>query len=98
MPPIGFILGGIEFSELSISMQPLDGKAAVTIDYGKFIQTVVDFLIIGFVVFLIVKAVNAFKRKQQQDIAAMPAAPPKPSTQEQLLMEIRDLLKSQAKS
>lgn len=94
MPPIGFILGGMEFSALSISLQPLDGKAAVTIDYGKFIQTVADFLIIAFVVFLIVKAVNAFKRKQEQ----APAAPPEPSAQEKLLMEIRDLLKAQSKS
>ena len=94
MPPIGFILGGVEFTALSVSLQPLDGRAAVTIDYGKFIQAVVDFLIIAFAVFLIVKAANAFKRKQEP----ASAAPPAPSAEEVLLTEIRDLLKSQSKS
>ncbi len=95
MPPIGFLLGGVEFTALSISLQPVDGRAAVTIDYGKFIQAVVDFLIIAFAVFLIVKAANAFKRKQE---SAPPPAPPAPSAEEVLLTEIRDLLKSQSKS
>jgi len=94
MPPIGFLLGGVEFTALSISLQPVDGRAAVTIDYGKFIQAVVDFLIIAFAVFLIIKAANAFKRKQEP----APAAPPAPSAEEVLLTEIRDLLKSQSKS
>ncbi len=94
MPPIGFLLGGVEFTALSISLQPVDGRAAVTIDYGKFIQAVVDFLIVAFAVFLIVKAANAFKRKQEP----APAAPPAPSAEEVLLTEIRDLLKSQSKS
>ncbi len=94
MPPIGFVLGGVEFTALSISLQPVDGKAAVTIDYGKFIQAVVDFLIIAFAVFLIIKAANAFKHKQEP----APATPPAPSAEEVLLTEIRDLLKSQSKS
>ncbi len=94
MPPIGFLLGGVEFTALSISLQPVDGRAAVTIDYGKFIQAVVDFLIVAFAVFLIVKAANAFKRRQEP----APAAPPTPSAEEVLLTEIRDLLKSQSKS
>ncbi len=94
MPPIGFLLGGVEFTALSISLQPVDGRAAVTIDYGKFIQAVVDFLVIAFAVFLIIKAANAFKRKQEP----APAAPPAPSAEEVLLTEIRDLLKSQSKS
>jgi len=82
MPLVGIIIGGIHFEELVIQF----GEAKVT--YGKFIQNVVDFCIIAFTIFLMVRAINHFRRKQQEE---PPAAPP--PRQEQLLEEIRDLLK-----
>jgi len=73
MPPIGFILGGIDFSDLMIVMQPAtDNIPAVSINYGLFINTVIDFLIIAFVIFLIVKQINKFKRKEASKKAETP--------------------------
>jgi large conductance mechanosensitive channel len=90
MPPIGVLLGGVNFSDLSITIQEAsEGVEAVVIKYGAFIQTVIDFLIIAFVIFLVVKGMNAAKKKEE----AAPAAPPAPSNEEKLLAEIRDLLK-----
>lgn len=90
MPPIGLLVGGIDFGKLSIYLKGAPGDpAAVVIAYGKFIQTIVDFIIIAFVIFLLVKAINAFKRKEE----AAPAPPPASSRQEVLLGEIRDILK-----
>jgi len=90
MPPIGLLLGGVDFSDLSITLKKAVGEtAAVTLNYGKFIQTVIDFLIIAFAIFMAIKAMNALKRKQEE----APAPPPAPSRQEVLLTEIRDLLK-----
>ena len=90
MPPIGLLVGGVDFSELSMTLQEASGEvAAVTLNYGAFIQTVVDFIIIAFAIFMVVKAMNKMKKKEE----AKPAAPPKPSTEETLLTEIRDLLK-----
>ncbi|MDD2365267.1 MAG: large-conductance mechanosensitive channel protein MscL [Desulfuromonadaceae bacterium] len=90
MPPIGVLLGGVDFSNLSVVIQEANDKnPAVLIRYGKFIQSVVDFTIIAFSIFIAVKAMNSFKRKE----AAIAAAPPAPSNQELLLTEIRDLLK-----
>lgn len=87
MPPIGVVLGGVDFSNLSIVVQEaIDKKPAVLISYGKFLQTIIDFLIIAFAIFMAVKAINALKKKE----AAAPVAPP---NQEVLLGEIRDLLK-----
>ena len=83
MPLIGVISGGIDFSGLSAQV----GSATVT--YGMFIQNIIDFLIIALCVFLIIKLMNAFKKKKEE----APAAPPEPSKEEQLLAEIRDLLK-----
>ena len=83
MPLVGMALGGISFTELSVTI----GSATLT--YGIFIQTIVDFLIIAFSIFLIVKMINKFKK----DKPAEPAAPPAPSEEAQLLTEIRDLLK-----
>lgn len=83
MPLIGALLGGVDFSALSITV----GDAVIA--YGKFLQTVVNFLIIAWVVFLIVKAINRFKKPPA------PAAAPGPSAEEKLLTEIRDLLKQQ---
>ncbi|HVN71051.1 MAG TPA: large-conductance mechanosensitive channel protein MscL [Desulfomonilia bacterium] len=87
MPPIGLILGGVDFSNLTIVLKGAVGKApAVSLNYGKFIQTVIDFMIIAFSIFILVKGINTLKRKEEE----APAEPPK---QEVLLGEIRDLLK-----
>ena len=91
MPPLGLLIGGVNFTELSITLkEAVDTTAAVTINYGKFIQTVVDFTIIAFAIFMVIKAMNAMKKKEE---AAPPPAPPAPSAEEKLLTEIRDLLK-----
>jgi large conductance mechanosensitive channel len=91
MPPIGMLLGGVNFTELSWTLKEAVGEeAAVTLNYGNFIQTAVDFLIIAFAIFMVVKAVNKMKKKEEE----APAAPPKPSNEEVLLTEIRDALKA----
>lgn len=90
MPPIGVVLGGVDFSNLSIIVQEaIDKKPAVVISYGKFLQTIIDFIIIAFAIFMAVKGMNSLKKKEAE-AAAAPAAPP---NQEVLLAEIRDLLK-----
>lgn len=92
MPPIGIILGGVNFSDLSFVLLTAQGDApAVVIAYGKFIQTVVDFTIIAFAIFMGLKAINSLKRKEEE----APKAPPAPTKDQELLSEIRDLLKSQ---
>jgi len=86
MPPIGFATGGVDFTSLKLAIGGTP-EAPVTINYGVFLQTTIDFLIIAFCVFLLVKAVNKMKKPT-------PAAPPPgPSAEEKLLSEIRDLLK-----
>ncbi|WP_417566378.1 large-conductance mechanosensitive channel protein MscL [Marinobacter sp.] len=91
MPPIGMLIGGVDFSNLVITLKAAeDGVEAVAIRYGVFIQAVFDFVIVAFAVFMAVKALNSLRKKE----AETPAAPPAPSAQEQLLMEIRDLLKA----
>lgn len=90
MPPIGALMGGVDFTSLvAIVKEAADGKPEVAIKYGKFIQTVIDFLIVAFSVFMGVKAMNSLKKKEEEK----PAEPPKPSNEEVLLTEIRDLLK-----
>jgi large conductance mechanosensitive channel len=90
MPPLGLALGGVDFSGLAVTLKEASGDvAAVTLNYGTFIQTVVDFAIIAFAVFMMIKAMNSLKKKEE----AKAAAPPAPSAQETLLAEIRDLLK-----
>ncbi|MBC7962870.1 MAG: large-conductance mechanosensitive channel protein MscL [Steroidobacteraceae bacterium] len=90
MPPIGVLLGGVDFSNLSIVVQEaVDKKPAVAISYGKFLQTVIDFSIIAFAMFMAIKIMNSLKKKEE----AAPAAPAAPTSQELLLAEIRDLLK-----
>ncbi|MDD3636611.1 MAG: large-conductance mechanosensitive channel protein MscL [Bacteroidales bacterium] len=103
MPPIGLLVGGVNFSDLQLTIKEgipaqLDAAGnvvselipAVTINYGNFIQVVVDFLIIAFAIFMVIKAMNSVKKKEE----AKPAAPPAPSKEEVLLTEIRDLLKN----
>ncbi|MGA7800404.1 MAG: large-conductance mechanosensitive channel protein MscL [Gammaproteobacteria bacterium] len=90
MPPLGLLIGGIDFTNLAIVLKAASGSApAVTLGYGKFIQAVLDFLIVAFAIFLVIQFMNKLKRKEE----AKPAAPPPPSNEEQLLAEIRDLLK-----
>lgn len=90
MPPVGVLLGGVDFSKLSLTVREASEAAeAVTINYGKFINTVIDFVIIAFVIFMAIKGMNKLKKQEEEK----PAAPPAPSKQEVLLTEIRDLLK-----
>ena len=90
MPPIGMAVGGVDFTSLALTLKEASGDvAAVTLNYGSFIQTVVDFIIIAFAIFMVIKAMNSLKKKEEE----APAAPPKPSAEETLLTEIRDLLK-----
>jgi large conductance mechanosensitive channel len=90
MPPIGLLLGGVNFNELKLVMKAAtETVPAVTWNYGNFIQVTIDFLIVAFAVFLLVKGVNAAKKKE----AAAPPAPPAPTKDQVLLTEIRDLLK-----
>ena len=90
-PPIGMLLGGVDFSNLAITLKAAaDGAPAVVLSYGKFIQTMVDFTIIAFAIFMAIKAINTLKRQEQE---AAPAAPPEPTREELLLTGIRDLLK-----
>ena len=92
MPPIGVILGNVDFSDLAITLKEAAGEApAVVLSYGKFIQTVVDFTIVAFAIFIAIKMINKLKREEE----AEPEAPPEPSKEELLLTEIRDLLKEQ---
>ena len=98
MPPIGLLLGGIDFSSFAITLKPaseVGGKAvpAVLLQYGLFINTVIEFAIVAFAVFLLVKAINAARRQQ----AAAPPPPPAPPREEILLTEIRDLLRGQTR-
>ena len=97
MPPIGLLVGGVNFTDLKWVLKPAvmqDGQevaAAVTLNYGNFLQVTFDFLVIAFSVFLFVRLLSRLNRKQEKPTA--PAAPPAPSKEEQLLTEIRDLLK-----
>ncbi len=90
LPPIGLIIGGVDFAKLAVTLRQGSGDAAaVVISYGKFIQTVVDFTIVAFAIFILIKAINTLKRKQEA--AVQP--PPGPSKEQLLLSEIRDILK-----
>ncbi len=99
MPVIGKLVGGVSFSELAWVLEPevRDATGVVTspgvaVKYGMLIQTLFDFVIIAFAIFLVIKAINALRRKEAQQ----PAAPPAPTSEEKLLTEIRDLLKSRS--
>lgn len=93
MPPIGVLVGGVDFSDLSVVLKEAVGEtAAVTLNYGQFLQTVLDFVIIATVIFFAIKGINALKtKKKEEEVVAEPA---KPSNEEVLLTEIRDLLKN----
>jgi large conductance mechanosensitive channel len=90
MPPIGLLMGRVNFTDLAITLQKANGTvAAVTLNYGKFIQTLLDFTIVAFAIFMVVKGMNSLKKKEE----AAPPAPAAPSKEEVLLSEIRDILK-----
>ncbi len=90
MPAVGVMVGGVDFSNLAYTLQEAkEGVEAVTIKYGAFIQTIIDFLIVAMAIFVAVKVINSMKKKEEE----APSAPPKPSNEEVLLGEIRDLLK-----
>lgn len=90
MPPIGVLLGNVNFKDLRVIIQDAVGDIpAVSINYGMFLQNIIDFIIIAFSIFMVIKAYKRMERKQQQ----APPPPPGPSNEEKLLAEIRDLLK-----
>ncbi|NDV64987.1 large-conductance mechanosensitive channel protein MscL [Bacteroides sp. 224] len=100
MPPIGLLVGGVNFTELKWVMKPAelgaDGTelaAAVTLNYGNFLQITFDFIIIAFAIFMFIKLMNNLSRKKEEEKAVAPPAPPAPTKEEVLLTEIRDLLK-----
>jgi len=87
MPLVGLLVGGVNFTGLKLTLREAEGvRAAATLNYGNFIQTVFDFTVVAFAIFLAVKAINRMKRSEA-------AIPPAPNTQEVLLTEIRDILK-----
>ena len=89
-PPLGYIIGGVDFTGLSIVLPSLvEGREAVTVRYGAFLQTVFDFVIVAFAIFIAVKLINRMRRKE----AAAPSVPTPPPREQVLLEEIRDLLK-----
>lgn len=98
MPPIGWLIGGVDFSKLKIELpakQLMEGVVSepATINYGVFLQTLLDFIIVAFCIFLMIKGVNKLSRKKKE-APAEPAPAPEPSAEEKLLAEIRDLLKN----
>ena len=90
MPPLGMLLGKVNFADLAITLKEAAGEtAAVTLNYGQFVQTVVDFVIVAFAIFVVIKGMNTLKKREE----AAPPKPTAPSGEEVLLAEIRDLLK-----
>jgi len=103
MPPIGLVLGNVDFSDLFVNLNMTQTYASVAeaeaagapiIKYGIFINTVIDFMIVAFAIFLVIRGINKFRRKQE---AAPPPPPPPPGAEERLLTEIRDLLRAQSR-
>lgn len=101
MPPIGWIIGGVNFKDLTyelpinpLSVQEGVDPVPVTINYGNFLQTTLDFLIIAFCIFVLIKVITRFTPKKEEPQPATPAPAPEPSAEEKLLAEIRDLLKN----
>ena len=98
MPPLGVMIGGVDFSDLAVTLKAAEGDLpAVMLAYGKFIQSIIDFVIVAFAIFMGVKVINRLKREEEV-VEQAPAEPAAPSNEEVLLSEIRDLLKNQNKS
>ena len=100
MPPVGWLIGGVNFSDLkftlpAVEIPGVENMTAATINYGNFLQTLIDFTIIAFCVFLLVKGINKLARKKKEETPAPEAPAPEPTAEEKLLTEIRDLLKKQ---
>ena len=96
MPIVSIFLGGVDFSAMKVTLPNLFGVVSDTpntLNYGNFLNAVINFLIMALVVFCIVKAFNRLRRKKEAEATAAPPAPPEPSNEEKLLTEIRDLLK-----
>lgn len=94
MPPVGLLLGGVDFSALKIVIKEAQGDAAeVAVNYGAFINTIITFLIVSFAIFMVVKMYNKMQDRLAANEKEAPATPPEPSKEEVLLTEIRDLLK-----
>lgn len=94
MPPIGILVGGVDFTDLAITLKAAQGSApAVTLNYGKFLQAVMDFTIVAFAIFILVKGINALRRSEEAKPPPLPKPPPPPSAEVLLLTEIRDALK-----
>lgn len=96
MPPIGWLIGGVNFSELKYSLpaKEINGELVeATVNYGAFLQTILDFIIIAFCIFMLIKVINKLRAKKEE-APAEPEAAPEPSNEEKLLTEIRDLLKN----
>lgn len=92
MPPLGVLIGGVDFSKLSITLKAAEGEAAaVTLNYGLFLQTAFDFLIVAVAIFALIKAINSLKREEEKK----EDSPKEPAVEETLLCEIRDLIKQQ---
>lgn len=92
MPPLGLLIGGVDFKALSVVLRAAEGNIpAVVLNYGMFLQTIFDFIIVAFAIFMAIKVMNKVRREKE----AQPDAPPAPSKEEVLLSEIRDLLKEQ---
>jgi len=91
MPPLGMVMGKVDFSDLAFHLKDAQGTVKpVDLRYGMFLNTIIDFVIVAFAIFLLIKGMNTLKRKQEA------APPPKPSNEEVLLAEIRDVLKAKA--
>lgn len=101
MPPIGWLIGGVNFADLKLTLPTVQVAGeefkTVTINYGSFLQTCFDFLIVAFCIFMLIKAVNKLAKKKEEPKEPEAPKAPEPSAEEKLLMEIRDLLKSQQK-
>lgn len=89
MPPIGYVMGGIDFTEMKLGLGE-EGPDQVSIKYGEFIQAVVNFTIVAFAIFMLIKVMNSVKKKEEE----APEAPPEPTKEEVLLGEIRDAIKA----
>lgn len=94
MPPIGMLLGGVDFGDMKIILkEAVEEVPEVSINYGSFVNNIITFLIVGFAVFMIVRSYNKMKERYEKKEAEAPSAPPAPTQEEVLLTEIRDLLK-----